>query len=289
MAGARRIGLAANLDKAQALPVAERLRDSLTAAGCTVLAGDELAPRLGLEPSPITELAAADLVVSLGGDGTLLNTVRDLGKNACPVLGLNLGGLGFLTAFSSNDIDAGLPAIVAGDYAIESRHLLRADFESGGNPAHLEALNEILIDEGSSPRRTVVLRVRVSGADVGTFTADGLIVATPTGSTAYSLSAGGPIVYPTLPGLVLTPVCPHSLAIRPLVIEEHEPVVVESLLPGVTLRLTADGQDALAATDSRPIRIGLSDRKIDLAFLRGRPWYELLRTKLNWGGIPKDR
>ena len=289
MAGPRRIGLTANLDKPQALPVAARLRDSLSAAGCTVLADEDLAPHLGLEPSGPDGLAAADLVVSLGGDGTLLNTVRVLGPGMCPVLGLNLGGLGFLTAFSSNDIDSGVPAIVAGDYAIESRHLLRAEFESDGRPASLEALNEILIDEGSMPRRSVVLRTEVAGAYVGTFTADGLIVGTPTGSTAYSLSAGGPIVNPRLPALVLTPVCPHSLAIRPLVIEEHETVVVESLLPGVTLRLTADGQDARSASDHHPIRIGLSDRTVDLAFLRGRPWYELLRTKLSWGGIPKDR
>jgi len=145
------------------------------------------------------------------------------------------------------------------------------------------------MDEGTFSRRAVVLKVQVDGSYVGTLTADGLIVATPTGSTAYSLSAGGPILKPTLPALVLTPICAHSLAIRPLVFGEDEEVVVENLLAGVTLKITGDGQEAFRVADGTTVRVRRSDRKVRLAFLRDRSYYEILRSKLNWGGIPKDR
>jgi NAD+ kinase len=129
----------------------------------------------------------------------------------------------------------------------------------------------------------------VEGAYLGTFTADGVIVATATGSTAYSLSAGGPIVYPGLPILLVTPICAHSLAVRPLVFHEEETLEVENLLPDVSLKVTSDGQDAHRVGPGRLIRISRSERKVQLAFVGHRPFYEILRTKLNWGGIPKDR
>jgi NAD+ kinase len=213
-----------------------------------------------------------------------------MGDREGPVLGINLGGLGFLTAVSSHEVETAIGAILEGSYTLEDRHLLRATFQrESERDVVLDGLNEIMIDEGTFTRRAVVLKVTVEGAYVGTFTADGLIVATPTGSTAYSLSAGGPILKPTLPALVVTPLCPHSLSIRPLVFGEDEIVEVENLLPGVTLKITADGQDASRVAPGSRITIGLSPRKVRLAFLEGRSYYEILRSKLNWGGIPKDR
>jgi NAD+ kinase len=135
----------------------------------------------------------------------------------------------------------------------------------------------------------VVLRLSIDGSDVGTFTADGLVVATPTGSTAYSLSAGGPIVHPGIPALLVTPVCAHSLAVRPLVFGEEEVIEVENLLPDASFKVTADGQEAHSVAPGRSVRVGVSTREARLAFVGDRPFYEILRTKLNWGGIPKNR
>ncbi len=206
------------------------------------------------------------------------------------MLGINLGGLGFLTAVPSDEIEPCLDAVLAGAFRVEDRPMVMARVrEDGGREAELHALNDIVIDEGTFNRRAIVLKMTIDGAYVGTFTADGLVVATPTGSTAYSLSAGGPIVHPLVPALVVTPMCAHSLAIRPLVFGLDEAVEVENLLHGVFLKITADGQDAHRVAPGSPIRIGVSPRKVRLAFLGRRPYYEILRTKLNWGGIPKNR
>lgn len=294
MGAPRRFGLVANLHKPVAVDVARKVSGRLRAEGRAVLPKADLAAALGESPVGDSWLDV-DFLICLGGDGTLLNAVRALEGRPTPVLGINLGGLGFLTAVPPDRVDACLDAILDEAYVLEDRNLLRAAFqrpgsaEGTGDPVELEALNEIMIDEGSFERRAIVLKVHVADAYIGTFTADGLIVATPTGSTAYSLSAGGPILHPSLPALVLTPVCAHSLSIRPLVIRNDEEVRVENLLPDVSLKLIADGQKASPVANGSPIRIGLSARAARLAFLAGRPYYEILRTKLNWGGIPKDR
>jgi NAD+ kinase len=195
-----------------------------------------------------------------------------------------------LTAISSEDLDACLDAIVGGSYRVEERHLIQAHAQdTGGAELVLHALNDIVVDEGTFSRRAAVFRLSIAGSYLGTFTADGLIVGTATGSTAYALSAGGPIVHPGLPVLLATPICAHSLAIRPLVFHEDDSLEVENLLPDVSLKITADGQDAHRVNTAQSIRIAKSERIARLAFVGDRPFYEILRTKLNWGGIPKDR
>jgi len=283
-----RVGVVGNATKEAAAPTTRRILERLEAAGVEVVLGADIAAAVGRgEGDPLQDV---DLILSLGGDGTLLRTVRLLSGREIPILGVNLGGLGFLTAISSEELEACLDAVIAGTYRVEDRKLLRAAAqESGGGEIVLRALNDIVVDEGSFTRRAAVLRMSIQGAYVGTFTADGLIAATATGSTAYSLSSGGPIVHPRLPVLVVTPICPHSLSIRPLVFLEDEEVQVENLLSGVSLKVTADGQDAHRVEPGASIRIRLSDRKARLAFVGNRPYYEILRTKLNWGGIPKDR
>jgi NAD+ kinase len=286
----RHLGIVANLRKPDALPVARALQRRLTGAGRRVSLAPNLAAALGEEGGPPGVPHESDLLLVLGGDGTLLSTVRDMKDSTTPVLGINLGGLGFLTAVSSSEIEDCVAAVIGGRFTVEERHLLRATFRGdAGVETVIDALNEVVLDEGTFTRRAIVLEVHVDGVDVGTFTADGLIVATPTGSTAYSLSAGGPIVKPTVPALVMSPVCAHSLSIRPLVFSEDEVVEVQNRIPGVTVKITADGQASYWIQDESPIRIELSPRKARLAFLEGRPYYEILRSKLNWGGIPKDR
>ncbi len=286
----RRVSVYANLHKKQAVPVAKLIVERLRREGVEVVVRPELASRLDFEPDGHDVFSDADLIFCLGGDGTLLNGVRALEGRGIPILGVNLGGLGFLTAVPSPEIEPCLDAVMAGNYQIDERRLLKATVLDGdAEVIELHALNDIVLDEGTFSRRAVVLRMNIDGEYIGTFTADGLVVATPTGSTAYSLSAGGPIVRPDVPGLVVTPICAHSLSIRPLVFSDDECVEVENLLPGVTLKITADGQNARPLEPGARVRLMLSDRSVRLAFLGRRHYYEILRTKLNWGGIPKDR
>ena len=290
MAKPQRVSIHANLNKSEAVPVARRILARLKEEGVEVLLRPELAARLDNQEDGHGVFEDSDLILCLGGDGTLLNAARSLEGRDIPILGVNLGGLGFLTAVPSAEIDSCLDAVIAGAYQIENRRLLKAVVtDRGKEHLVLHALNDIVLDEGTFSRRAVVLRMTIDGEYIGTFTADGLVVATPTGSTAYSLSAGGPIVQPDVPALVVTPICAHSLSIRPLVFSNDEKVDVENLLPEVTLKITADGQDAHPLAPGMRIRVEQSERSVRLAFLGRRHYYEILRTKLNWGGIPKDR
>ncbi len=287
---ARRISLLANLHKTEAIPTARSVIARLRKAGVEVLLRRDLAEALGEGHGEDSFFRDADMILSLGGDGTLLTAVRALEGREIPILGINLGGLGFLTAVPSTEIDACLETVLAGECRVEERRLIKATTrEPGGRPIILHALNDVVVDEGSFTRRAVVLKMSIDHSYVGTFTADGLIVATPTGSTAYALSAGGPIVHPALPALVVTPVCAHTLAVRPLVFGNGETVEIENQLPDAAIKITADGQDAFVVGPGMPVHVSLSERKALLAFVGRRPYYEILRTKLNWGGIPKTR
>lgn len=287
----KRIFIRANLSKPEAIAVGRSVVQRLRKHKVEVLFSNALAQVLDESGTSTGAVDVdADLILCLGGDGTLLSTVRALEGKQIPVLGINLGGLGFLTAISSDDLEEALDTVLAGTYRVEERRMLRAETRGAqGDEVVLHALNEIVVDEGSPTRRAVALRMSIDGASVGAFTADGLIVSTATGSTAYSLSAAGPIVHPALPALVATPICAHSLSIRPLVFRETEKVEIESMIGDTTLMVTADGQDAHAVGMGARVQVELSSRSACLAFVGDRPYYEILRTKLNWGGIPKDR
>jgi NAD+ kinase len=286
----KRIYIIANPEKRYAVEVARHIQRRFQDRKVEVRLEPELAERIEAGAGASGVAAEDDLVFALGGDGTLLKAVRLMEGLEVPILGINLGGLGFLTSVPSEEIDPCIDALLSGNYRIREQRLLRAIGEgAGGEGLELYALNDIVLDEGTFARRAVVLRMTIGGAYIGTFTADGLIVSTATGSTAYSLSAGGPIVHPRLPALVATAICPHSLAIRPLVFGQEEVVEVTNELSGVSLKVTADGQGAHRLAAGHPITIGLSDRTARLAFVDTRSYYEILRTKLNWGGIPKNR
>jgi NAD+ kinase len=286
----KRVAVIANLNKPHAYAAAQRVIGRLAEQKIATRLRGDLAQALERKDLETDDPFDVDLVLCLGGDGTLLASVRLLEGREIPILGLNLGGVGFLTAISSDELERCLDAVLSGEYRVEERRLLEATSrDAGGEGISIHALNDIVVDEGTFSRRAVVLRMSLNGTLVGTFTADGLIVATATGSTAYSLSAGGPIVHPELPVLLATPICPHSLSIRPLVFPGEEALGIENMLPSVTLKVTADGQEAHRVGPGESVRVRLSHRKAFLAFIGERPYYEILRTKLNWGGIPKDR
>jgi len=234
-----------------------------------------------------SDLAACDAVVSLGGDGTLLRAVRGLGGADRPLLGINLGSLGFLTDVSAEELETALQALLAGRFHLDSRMLLQARPES--RPAvDLVALNEIVIHGARG--RVLEFTTWVAGRELGRTLADGVIVATPSGSTAYSLSAGGPVLSPRVEALVVTPISPHSLTIRPLVVgaDETIEIIVQQTVAG-SAALTVDGQPSGALAVGERLIVQRAARDLHLVTTHDRYFYDTLRTKLGWGSGRRGR
>jgi NAD+ kinase len=247
-------------------------------AGCLVASGRDMA---GL----------ADALVVLGGDGTLLAASRLLEK-PIPVLGVNFGSLGFLTEITLDDLYPALEGVLEGGYEHEDRRLLRAVVHRKGRPeVTADVLNDVVITK-AGPSRIIEVDVSVDGAFVSSFRADGIIVSSPTGSTAYNLAAGGPILHPTLPAVVITPICPHMLTNRPLVVSDEARVEVR-LRAGRDVEVYAalDGQETFAFADGDHVAVTGSPRRLKLVKAPGRDYYAVLRTKLKWGdaGAPPRR
>lgn len=225
--------------------------------------------------------ANMDLLLALGGDGTMLTSVRAVAEIGTPVLGVNLGSLGFLTVVPLHRCVESLERIARGDYEIEERVMLEVA-EPGSERARWTALNDIVLMK-SGMARLATLTVTCNGEYVTTMAGDGIIIATPTGSTAYSLSAGGPIVMPTMKGFILTPVSPHTLAQRPMVFGSDSAldIKVESLVGEAML--TADGQLAREMNEGSTITIRAHKNPARLVGFRDRSFFRILREKLHWG------
>jgi NAD+ kinase len=227
--------------------------------------------------------AAADVVVVLGGDGTLLAASHVIGRPV-PVLGVNFGSLGFLTEITLPELFPTLEGVLAGTYRWDERRLLQTAVRRHGHPDSVgEVLNDVVITR-TALSRIVELDVWIDGTFVSAFRADGIIVSSPTGSTAYNLAAGGPILHPSLPAIVLTPICPHMLSNRPLVVGDAS--LIEIRLGGSRdndVHLTLDGQRGMALEPEDVVTVTRSDRTVRLVRAPDRDYYEVLRTKLKWG------
>jgi NAD+ kinase len=239
-------------------------------ARCRVLGGHELA-------------ASVEVLVVLGGDGTLLAASRLL-QRTVPVLGVNFGSLGFLTEIALPELYPTLEGVLAGRYEYEERRLLHAVVQRRGYPETSgEVLNDVVITK-AGPSRIIELDVTVDGLFVSAFRADGLIVSSPTGSTAYNLAAGGPILHPTLPAIVLTPICPHMLSNRPLVVSDASRIEVRlKAARDVEVYTAFDGQQSYALADKDAVTVTGSARRLRLVRAPSRDFYEVLRNKLKWG------
>lgn len=228
-------------------------------------------------------------IVVLGGDGTLLGAARKVAKYGIPILGVNLGGLGFLTEVPLGRLFVAVDLMLKNQLELETRLMLDARVIRGEEQVcRLHVLNDVVISKGT-PARIIDLDVCINGEFLTTFRADGLIIATPTGSTAYNLSAGGPIIYPTLASFIITPICPFTLSNRPIILSDSHQVQVTltKIEEGVTL--TCDGQTAIDLLFGDKVVVQKSEEKIRLLKSPDRTYFEILRTKLNWGGATYKR
>ncbi|MDE2763812.1 MAG: NAD(+)/NADH kinase [Gemmatimonadota bacterium] len=234
-----------------------------------------------------------DLLISLGGDGTLLRAARSVFGRGVPVLGINLGGLGFLTSVSGTGIESALGRILGGQYAIEKRRTLEAEVrEPGGEVgSRFHVLNDVAVhNSGAAQVLRLDLWVGPQGdlKEIGSYSGDGVILATPTGSTAYSLSAGGPIVVPEMDCFLVTPILPHSLAVRPLVVPGGEEITVAALDRREPLFLTADGQEGGPVGHNDRVVVRMGTFRVPLVRLPEYSFFTTLRQKLNWAVRPLD-
>ena len=281
-----KVGILARIDKPQAAELAASLRDALLSRGVEVLLERRTAGLLG-EATGHTEeelSQSCDLVVALGGDGTILRALHRMGGKIPPIFGINLGSLGFLTGVSSEEWSDAVESIVAGNYRLSARSLLRVELERDGRVTEtFLGLNDAVVSRGHHSQ-LIKIEVRVDGEELCVYNADGLIVATPTGSTAYSMSAGGPLLLPDSASFVLTPICPHVLTNRSAVVPDNSRLELRVVgdAPGVTVNV--DGQEIRELGSRDVLRVSRAEEKLQLATLPGLTFSELLREKLKWSG-----
>jgi NAD+ kinase len=224
-----------------------------------------------------------DFVVVLGGDGTLLAAARNVAEAGIPILGVNLGSLGFLTEIKQGEIAQALADVDAGRYELSLRSMIHCQVQRKGKcVAGYDALNDIVVNQRAVARITK-FEVRVNGTFVSNYMADGLIVSTPTGSTAYSLAAGGPILVPEVPAFVITPVASHALTNRPLVVRDTVSIEIRVTVTREQAYLTIDGQQGLPLEEGDVVQCRKSDFNVKLFRLPQRTFFQVLRTKLKWG------
>ncbi|MGH9454131.1 MAG: NAD(+)/NADH kinase [Terriglobia bacterium] len=224
-----------------------------------------------------------DLLVVFGGDGTLLATARELNSKPVPILGVNLGGLGFMTVITLDDLYSTLEMVLGGDFQCDQRVQIRAEIIRRGEViSSLLALNDAVLNKGAIAR-ILDFDMSVDGKFVSTYKADGLIVATPTGSTAYSLAAGGPVIVPSVNAFIVTPICAHTLTNRPIVLPDS--ITIDIVITGhsESVYLTADGQVAIAVRSGDTMRARKASSYVRLVQPANRTYYEILRQKLKWG------
>jgi len=223
---------------------------------------------------------SCDIVLSLGGDGTILRLARQVAEKGTPILGINMGKLGFLAEVSLDDLDECLSDILKGDYFVVERMMLQASIAKHSKT--YIALNDIVIDKFNTSR-VLDLETYVNGEYLATFTADGLILSTPTGSTAYALANGGPIVTPHNRSITISPICPHTLTARPVIVPDDATILVKVASAKAKVHLTADGQDEVLVRPPTEIRVRKAPTIARLVKRRNTNYYDILRKKLNWG------
>lgn len=273
-------------EQPEMVPPAREAIDQLVRHAESVWVNEEAArlldrARLGRTEEDLAERAG--LLVVFGGDGTILRAARLAASRGTPIVGVNMGGFGFLAELSTREFPEALPHLLAGRYQIDERMMLQADVERGGGPQRLLALNDMVVTK-SGVARVLRLRVSVNGEHLASYPADGVIVATPTGSTAYALSAGGPILHPRVEAIVIAPICPHTFNARAVVVDRNDEVMVEVTAPEPEATLTVDGRVGVQLSAVRRVVVTRAPQTTRFARLGGSSFYGILRTKLAWDG-----
>jgi len=287
----KRIGIIAKQNKPEAVTLTGRLVEWLQPKGVEVYIEEgiekSLRPNLRapfLNPVKREEIPShAEMIIVLGGDGTLLSVARLVGSHEVPILGVNLGGLGFLTEITLEELYRVLERVIQGDFVTDERVVFHAAvIRRGERLVEFIVLNDAVINKGALAR-IIDLETTINGEYLTTFKSDGLIISTPTGSTAYNLSAGGPIVYPSLHCIIITPICPHTLTNRPIVIPDD--VEVRAILKSKQQEviLTLDGQQGFVLEFGDVVEVKKAEGKILLIKSPYRHYFEVLREKLKWG------
>ena len=282
------IGLIAHTGKARSAELVRAVCDEFARSALPVLIESETARLVGgTSDYSVSDLAReTDLLVVLGGDGTILNTVRQLDDVMKPVFGINVGTLGFLTCAASTEYVDAVRCIVAGEMTFSERTLLEVAIAERGEQRIQTGLNDAVLSRGAISR-LIRLRMRVNGEELTEFNADGLIIATPTGSTAYSLSAGGPILAPESGALVITPICPHVLTNRSIIVGEDAVIAVDAE-PDNPVYLTIDGGEPMELDPGAVVTVRKSPRVLPLAAMPGVSFVSVVRQKLKWRGSNID-
>ena len=283
----KRVGLIGNSEKVSAADAVKRAARLIASAGRTIYSDPPTARLARLKTVVLPDSAAlarqVDLLVVFGGDGTMLRVAREIAGSDTPILGVNIGGLGFLTAVPSSSLQPALKSVWNGHFKYESRVLLEAMGRCGGQLVNQTALNDIVVSRGISSR-LIELDVSVNGDPLTRYRCDGLIVSSPTGSTAYSLAAGGAVVFPTADVFALTPICPHTLSNRALILPLTATIEVKVVSPKPVTILSADGQVVTELAAGDKIKMRRARRTVRLMQLEGSSFCETLRCKLHWRG-----
>lgn len=281
-----KIGIICKIGRPEPAEILKELLPWLRKKGCEAFVDSETASALNIGGKPRSEIpSVADAIIVLGGDGTMLSVCRLVKDRGVPILGVNIGGLGFITEVQANKLYETIEQMLAGECHIEERLMLTANIlRQGERIAEYSVLNDVVVNKGALAR-IIDLETYVNRANLTTFKSDGLIIATPTGSTAYSLSAGGPILHPTLDCVVLTPICSFTLTNRPIVLPDD--VFIEVILRTRAERvyLTLDGQVGFSLRENDVVEIVRAPFKTKLLIHKDRDYYQILREKLHWGEV----
>lgn len=274
------VAIFANTEKKHSKNLAIGVQEFLSQHGATVVAEDPEAEAIGATPISKIDPQTIDVFISMGGDGTILRLVNKYSDLSIPILGINLGHLGFMADVPIADIYPSLQDVLQGNYKVQERIAIQGETLQGDR---CYAVNDIVIHRAKNPS-LVELAIHVDGLYLNTFEADGIIIATPNGSTAYSLAAGGPIISPNLEALALTPISPHTISNRPIVLTAQQEIQIQYLSDYDPVEIRADGMSHYSLTTGEVFRITTSKKKFKLVSLPRRDYFSTLRSKLGWSG-----
>lgn len=280
----KRVGVFAKRNHPDAVELVTKVVLWLQERQHEVFLEEALAGDLDRSGYPGNEIPAmVDIIIVMGGDGTLISVARSVGELNTPILGVNLGSLGFLTEITRQELFPVLDKVLAGNYTVSDRLMLEAVVIRDGSKANkYQLLNDVVINKGALAR-IIDMELYVNDSYLTTFKADGLIISSPTGSTAYNLAAGGPIIYPGTDCFVITPICPHMLTNRPMIVPADSVIRIEVKFKDEDVVLTADGQVGMPLKGGDIVEVCRSDNLTRLILSPDKEYFEILRTKLRWG------